>query len=256
MATLAQSTAVCYALGIHRAPASASIPEFARLMDGLIDELNALPVVQENYLTVDMILPTDKADKYIPALGLAPRPPVVVFPVKAKTPEHIHKVLASPEARKVFQKGTDFGNQSSIFAYKIVAKIDRPAPNNGVQLVFIYDAPLELATSENHIREFNEFIDGFVLLPGVQKNSDRLELWQPTDILDQHVQDFGYSTERRPTICITTFKDLDTAKQMLADPATQRYFAGAAEDRQQFDSQKYGYAFVANVVTKHDNTNK
>ncbi|KAK7046194.1 hypothetical protein R3P38DRAFT_3420716 [Favolaschia claudopus] len=220
MTTLESASDVFYALGIHRAPAFASVPEFERLMESIVDDcVNLLPVVQENCL---------------------------------KTPENIGKVLASPELRKKFQKGKDFGNQSSFFAYSKVRKIDCPAPDNGLQMVFVYDPPLELETSPNHIREFDDFMRGFMLLPTIQKHFARLEMWQSTDILDQDVRDFGYSTESRPALYCATLKDLDAAKQMMSDPATQRYFAGAAEGRQQLDLKKCGYWFIANVVTKLD----
>ncbi|KAK7000522.1 hypothetical protein R3P38DRAFT_1835348 [Favolaschia claudopus] len=247
---------VFYALGIHRAPASASIPEFERLMESIADEIKLLPVCQENFLKMDTMFQTDKADEHTPALGMGPRPLAMFFVCEAETLENFQKVLASPQVRHALQKGTDFGNQSSIFTYSKVPKIDRTAPDSGVQMMFVYDAPLELATSENHIGEFDEFISGFVQLPGIQKNFARLEMWQSMENLDQDVRNFGYSTESRPTLYCATLKDLDAAKEMLSDPATQRYFASAADGRQEFDPKKYSYGFVANVVTKLDNTKK
>ncbi|KAK6984785.1 hypothetical protein R3P38DRAFT_3451451 [Favolaschia claudopus] len=237
---------VFYALGIHRAPASACIPEFERLMESIVDEcVNLLPLVKQNYLKVDMIF----QDENTPALEIGPRSPAVFVVIQALTPENVRKVLASPELRKIFQKGKDFGNQSSFFAYSkvLIDQIDPPAPDNGIQMVFVYDGPLD----ENHMREFDDFMRGFVLLPGIQESVARLEMWQSTNILDEDVQDFGYSTESQPMLYCATLKDssVDAVKQMMSDPDTQRYFA---EGRQQLDLKKYGYWFVANVVTKLD----
>ncbi|KAK6981093.1 hypothetical protein R3P38DRAFT_455495 [Favolaschia claudopus] len=247
---------VFYAMGIHRAPASASVPEFERLMESIVDEAMQLPLVQEKLLKVDMIFQTDKGDEHTPAFGLGTRTPAIILVIATQTLENIRELMALPEVRKLFQKGKDFGNQSSTFIYTKVPKIDRPAPDNGVDMVFVYDGPLELTTGQNHMREFDEFMSGFVQLPAIQRNFVRLEMWQSMDIIDQEARDFGYSTESRPTLYYAKLKDLDAAKEMMSDPATQGYFASAADGRQQFDPKKYGYAFVANVVTKLDNTNK
>ncbi|KAK7023345.1 hypothetical protein R3P38DRAFT_3195445 [Favolaschia claudopus] len=247
---------IFHSLFIHKAPASASILHFEQTVEALIDELVLLPVAQENLMKVEMIFQTDKGDNHTPAFGLGSRPPTVFVVVRTQTVEQLGIVLAAQEVRKLAQKYKDLGIQSAGFSMNVVPKIDRPAPDNGLHMVFVYDDPPELVASQNHLREFEETMRGFALLPAIQKNFARFEMWQSTDIVDRDVRDVGYSTQNRPTLYYATAKDIEAAKEMMSDTHTQRYFASAAEGSEQFDPKKYGYAFVANVVTKLDHTKK
>ncbi|KAK6987665.1 hypothetical protein R3P38DRAFT_3332491 [Favolaschia claudopus] len=233
------SQSLFHALFMHKVPDSMSTDDFERKLEGLIDELVTLPVVQQNLVKLNMILQNDKADEGRAAFGFPPREHAVYITAQSK-------VLASLEVRKVFDKAKDFelhsftfGSSSSLSIY-----IDSPMPKNGVHLFCVYNLPFELSVTGEHNRSWDSFIDNFVRLPVVQDNFSKFEIWHYNDSLDDSVRDFGY-TKGRTILCHDVY-------ELMTDPVAHELVLNSGDGGKQFDLKTHGYLFSARVVTKLD----
>ncbi|KAJ7265240.1 hypothetical protein C8J57DRAFT_1511799 [Mycena rebaudengoi] len=169
-------------------------------LEALIDEVALLPVVKKNIAVDGQFFQEDGVDEHVKAFGFPPREPVVFVAIHCETADHfLEWTMAAPEFLEAYQNRKELGLQtySSAFSAKVVAKIDNPAPQDAAHLVCVYNVPPHIS-SLPHDQKFEDFIDDFLSVPAVWKNFVRFEIWQPNNMLDDHIRAFGYP-EATPT---------------------------------------------------------
>ncbi|KAF7342588.1 hypothetical protein MSAN_02015500 [Mycena sanguinolenta] len=186
---------------IHKAPHHLSKADFEAKMEALVDRAALLPIVQKNLVKLEMIFQNDAADDHIGAYGFPPKEPVVFDVLHSETPEQIYEIFAAAEVRELFAEGREWGLQSisSGFSASLDIKVDNPAPKDGAHLFVVYHVPPTLS-SEEHDKRCHEFVESFVEIPACRKHLVRFEEWQSNNLLDNHMEAFGYSAAG-PTFC-------------------------------------------------------
>ncbi|KAJ7846899.1 hypothetical protein B0H14DRAFT_3131087 [Mycena olivaceomarginata] len=240
---------------VHKVPPHLTKHEFERKLEALLDEVALLLVVQKNVLKVEMIFQDDGVDEHVKAFGFPPREPVVFVAIHCETADHFLAMLAAPEFRQAFEKGKEFGLQtySSGFSAEVVAKIDDPAPQDAAHLVCVYNVPPHISSLQ-HDQKFEDFINNFISVPAVQKNFIRFEMWQPNNMLDDHIRAFGYSEATPTFIHHARLGNWDSVEEMMTDAAAQQNVLDAGDDGKHFNLKTDGYVFHARLVTKIDNS--
>ncbi|KAF8209070.1 hypothetical protein K438DRAFT_2012390 [Mycena galopus ATCC 62051] len=236
---------------VHKIPSHSSKDEFEAKVEALVDEALLLPVVKNNLVKCEMIFQNDMADEHVGAFGFPLREPLVFVTLHSETPDALFEVLAAPEVRKIFAKGREWGlhDCSSGFSATVATKVDGPTPPNSLHLICVYNVPPELSTDE-HNKKLEDFIDSFVEVLAVKKNWARFEMWQSNNLLEDHVQAFGYSASGPTFIHHARLENLDNALEMLKDPAAHKSVHESGNNGEHFDLKKNGYVFSGRVVTK------
>ncbi|KAJ7289829.1 hypothetical protein C8J57DRAFT_1278491 [Mycena rebaudengoi] len=240
---------------MHKIPPHIARHEFEGKLEALIDEVALLPVVKKNVHKVEMFFQEDGVDEHVKAFGFPPREPVVFVAIHCETADHFLATMAAPEFLEAYQKRKELGLQtySSAFSAKVVAKIDNPAPQDAAHLVCVYNVPSHIS-SLPHDQKFEDFIDDFLSVPAVRKNFVRFEMWQPNNMLDDHIRAFGYPEATPTFIHHARLENWDSVEEMMTDAAARQNVLDAGDDGKHFNLKTDGYVFHARLLTKIDNS--
>ncbi|KAJ7885804.1 hypothetical protein B0H13DRAFT_1889431 [Mycena leptocephala] len=255
-------------MAMHKIPPHLSKTEFETKLEALLDEALQLPLVQKNLLksrwcafsfavintlhryctslTVRQIFQEDVLDEHVKAFGFPPREPVVFIEVHCETVDNLLALLGDPEARRLIEKGKEFGPPSGsyVFAADVIAKHDNPAPRDGAHLFCVYNVPPHVSSRKfEHDQNFEEFIDNFLAVPKVKKNFVRFEMWKHNNMLDDHIRALGYA-EAGPIFIHHAIVE------MMEDPEAQQFVMNAGNAGRDFNLKTDGYVFHGRVVTK------
>jgi len=242
-------------MAMHKIPPHLSKTEFEPKLEALLDEALQLPLVQKNLLKVEMIFQEDVLDEHVKAFGFPPREPVVFIEVHCETVDNLLAVLGDPEARRLIEKGKEFGPPSGsyVFAADVIAKHDNPAPRDGAHLFCVYNVPHHVSSRKvEHDQNFEEFIDNFLAVPKVKKNFVRFEMWKHNNMLDDHIRALGYAEAGPIFIHHAIVENWDSALEMMEDPEAQQFVMNAGNAGRDFNLKTDGYVFHGRVVTKMD----
>ncbi|KAJ7458283.1 hypothetical protein B0H11DRAFT_2242992 [Mycena galericulata] len=115
-------------LGIHRALPQLSSAEFRQKIEALADLTLGVPVLQNNLLKFEMMVPNNQLDAHIQALGLPAPELAIVVSAECQSWDHFAEIINDPTLKKIFSDaisefGVDAGN--STFAVDVVTKIDK-----------------------------------------------------------------------------------------------------------------------------------
>ncbi|KAK7022203.1 hypothetical protein R3P38DRAFT_3538886 [Favolaschia claudopus] len=256
--SLTQTKDGSHAIFLYKTPPALSLDQFERLIDGLMDQVVVLPVIQENLNKLDMIFQTNAVDNQAAAFGFPPRDQIVVAVGRSETFDQWSAVMQSPDVRALFNKGKAFGLDNcaslsaiDVYSAQAVSSTTGVNTNNTYHLFFAYNVPPDLAASKTYDLDFNEFLEGFLKVPVVQKNVVDLKSWKYSSELDDSIGDFGYSRCRTLLSCAVV-ENADNLMEIMNDPAAQQYVLDSSEGGgdQQFNLKKNGYMFTANFESK------
>ncbi|KAJ6459996.1 hypothetical protein C8R45DRAFT_543215 [Mycena sanguinolenta] len=202
-----------------------------------------------------MIVQNDAADDHLGAFGFPPKEPVVFVVLHSEMPEQIFEIFADAEVRELFATGEEWGLQSisSGFSATVDIKVDNPAPKDGAHLFCVYNVPPSLS-SEEHDKRCVEFVESFVEVPACRSHLVRFEHWESNNLLDDHIQTFGYSAAGPTLVSHMKLDGWDNAFEILRDAEAQQSALDAGNNGEHFDLKTNAYGFSGHVVTKFDKT--
>ncbi|KAJ7908933.1 hypothetical protein B0H13DRAFT_2330924 [Mycena leptocephala] len=222
--------------------------EFEAKLEGIIDEVALLPVVQK-LLKLEMVLTAhvdyySRQNKYLSE-------PVVLVMAQSETADQLIAAFGNPEVQKVFERGKEFGlhRGTCAFGVDVVPKIDSSVtPTGGIRVMGFYNVP-PYVFSEQHFQKHHVFMDNAVALPAMQKNFRKLERWQYNNYLDDAIQGFGYPAAQPPIVYRAESESLDNAIKVLSDAELHK---SVQEGGKYFSLNTNSFAFSVDVVTKID----
>ncbi|KAJ7895343.1 hypothetical protein B0H13DRAFT_2338940 [Mycena leptocephala] len=167
---------------------------FEAKLEGIIDEVALLPVIQKNLLKIEMLLQNDLLDDHAKALGIAPTEPVVlvmaqsevnaVAPVIDMIISGMSPTTPASDCRsvdhkfqKIFECGKEFGlhGGTCAFGVDVAPKVDSGVtPTGGPHVVGFYNVPPQVF-SEQHVQKHHAFADNISALPAKQKHFRKVE---------------------------------------------------------------------------------
>jgi len=230
----------------HPIPAHLSIQEFSAKMEAQADSLLALPSAQKNLLKYDLMIPNNKLDSYLKALGFPEPQPVVLGKIECESAEHCAQFLRDTDAMKKISTAPEFAG-ASMFSADVVTKIDAGSADGCDACIGIFKCPPQLSRTQ-----FHEFVDkasnGLVALPTMQKNAVKQTMWIQNDTIEEDVQAMGIPAAETVAVFMIQAPFDPNMIEVWTDDGLRQHFSRVDKAA----TNEYSNRFSVEIVNKLD----
>ncbi|KAF7349908.1 hypothetical protein MVEN_01291500 [Mycena venus] len=177
------------AFGIHRAPANLSKREFDAKVATFCDSLVALPVVQKNFLSLNMVSQNTIMDAHVKELGCSESQTYVLLIAEFETVDNYTEVQHDPAFKNLFSDTFTFRAESIGFSADAVTRIDVPRSTGTERQLWvgIYKGP-GLSPPAQFQKDVSATMDQYVALPVSRKYMLSHTVWTANNIFAASVQ--------------------------------------------------------------------
>ncbi|KAJ7860045.1 hypothetical protein B0H13DRAFT_1901217 [Mycena leptocephala] len=268
------------AIGIHRQPAKVTKKDFDAKINALVDSLVALPVVQKNFLTLNLIFQNNQLDASLNSLAypetqgctmaiaeleifqnnqLDASLNSLAYPetqgctmaiAELESMDHFLEYIRDPAVRKILLEGEQFGfvSAASTCAVEGITRIEKSSLTERPLFVAIHKGP-GITSPIQFQGNWSTTHDGCVALPVSQKNMLNHTVYLPNDGLTSEFQSLGIRAAEAAVIVMIqseTWDGMIEVRICLGYPDMKRVITRANKDGLFVDSNCFG----ADLVTK------
>ncbi|KAF7342450.1 hypothetical protein MVEN_01834200 [Mycena venus] len=246
-ASYRKDRAVCF--GLCAAPPNLSKDAFQVKVKAMVDVILALPVVQKNGLTIDIIFQNELLDERLEALGLPIAPPSVWLKGECETGAQYEELLEDQDLAKLIREAEEFGFRTgtSAFFADVVTKVDiaGATSQNCTHVVAAVKVPAHLSSTEFQ-QKLENIVDKFLALPITQQKIVKFSTYVPNENMNTHLRALGFP---EPEPVAVVMYDVETQESMIEIATHPSIKTFAAETIPELSIDTGSSIFSADVVT-------
>ncbi|KAJ7764323.1 hypothetical protein B0H16DRAFT_1687737 [Mycena metata] len=238
-------------IGIHKAPTHLTRETFYANIHTLADAHLGLPP-GKNILKYQLILPNDRLDEPIKALGL-PAPQTLALTMMAcETPEHFAEFFGHPDIAKSVAAAPEFQEGAILFSADAGVRLDRGSQEDSLIAEGIFRRPVGIPM-EQFYQTLNQFADTFCALPTAQKNVLKYTMWTGNESAANAVDTPGVPLTRDPVVVVLPNitdgeQSIEAGMEIGGDAELKELAVGLESSGVLADA----YWFCADIATKCD----
>ncbi|KAJ7152108.1 hypothetical protein C8R46DRAFT_1122030, partial [Mycena filopes] len=147
------------------------------------------------------VLPNDRLDEVIQALGLPAPQPIAFAVVDCETPRHLAAFFRDEEVRNSISASPEFQHGATLFSVDAGVRIDEGSQEGSFIAGGIFRRPAHLSTQQFY-QTLDQFADSFCALPITKKNTLNYTMWMANNTAADVLQGLNVPVTRDSIVVV------------------------------------------------------